>query len=282
VTGNDAQAEYWEALAPNWLAAETHSVTVSAPFGRAAMERLAPRPGERVLDIGCGSGPTTVDLARAVAPGGTAVGADISSTLADAARERAASEGVENASFVVADVQVHDFGEGAFDAAYSRFGIMFFADPAAAFANIHRALAPHGRLAFACWQNVFANEWMAVPGMAVVSVTGALPPMPGPGEPGPFLFADPERVDTLLTGAGFTDVEVTPYAHPVVAGADDIERFAQGAQRIGAVREALRDADDETAARIMDAVRAALQEKVVDGRLELAAAAFIVRAARGA
>jgi SAM-dependent methyltransferase len=263
------------------LEAEAHSATVSSPFGRAAMEALAPEPGARVLDIGCGSGPTTVELARRVGPGGTALGVDIAPTMIDAARARAASERIDNASFAVADVQDEPFDDGAFDAAYSRFGVMFFADTAAAFANVRHALTPGGRFAFACWQPVFANEWMLVPGMAVVGVTGAPPPMPGPGEPGPLLLSDPERVEALLGAAGFTGIDVTPRAETVVIPADAVDTFAAHTRRIGAVREALRTADAETAARIEAAVRAALHDRVVDGRLELSAAALIVSAVRG-
>jgi SAM-dependent methyltransferase len=278
MTANDAQSEFWEALAPDWLVAESHSTTVAGPFGRAAMDRLAPQPGQRVLDIGCGSGPTTIDLAHRVAPDGTARGVDIAPSLVAAARDRAASERVENATFAVADAQDEDFGDGAFDAAFSRFGIMFFADPGAAFANIRRSLAPAGRFAFACWQPVFANEWMLVPGVAAAGVTGQLPPLPGPDEPGPFSLADPERVDALLGGAGFTDIDVTPLAEPVVFTADRVDLFAERSQRIGVVREALRTADAETAARISEAVRTALHDRVVDGRLELSAGALIVSA----
>jgi len=113
-------------------------------------------------------------------------GVDISAEMLARARERAARLHVGNAEFVHADVQVHDLGEASFDAAYSRFGVMFFADPVAAFGNIRRALRPGGLLSFTCWQSVFEDEWMLIPGAAVAEVTGALPPMPGPDEPGPF------------------------------------------------------------------------------------------------
>jgi len=278
MTANDAQAEFWETLVPDWLAAEAASTTVAAPFGKAAMDRLPLQPGRRVLDIGCGSGPTTIELASRVAPGGSALGVDIAPSMIDAARERATAAGVDNATFAVADAQVEPFDPGAFDAVFSRFGIMFFADVTAAFANIRRALAPGGRLAFACWQPIFDNEWMFLPGSAAVSVTGVLPPMPGPDEPGPFTLADPERIRTVLTAAGFTDIDVTPCIDPVVLPADRVDAFAQRSLRIGAVREAMRTADTETAARIAEAVRTTLHDKVVDGRLELAAAAHIVSA----
>jgi SAM-dependent methyltransferase len=282
MAANDAQAEFWETLVPDWLAAEAASTTVAAPFGVAAMARLPLRPGQRVLDVGCGSGSTTIELARRVAPDGAALGVDIAPSMIDAARERGASEGIDHATFAVADAQVERFGDGTFDAAFSRFGVMFFADLTAAFANIGRALAPGGRLAFACWQPIFLNEWMLLPGSAAVTVTGALPPMPGPDEPGPFTLSEPDRVRSILTAAGFVDIEVTPITDPVVLPADRVDAFAQRSLRIGAVREAMRSADPETATRIAEAVRVALHEKVTDGRLELAAAAFAVSGGRDA
>ena len=121
-------------------------------------------PGQRVVDLGCGSGRTTLELAARVGPGGEAVGVDISAGMLARARERAARSGTGNVEFVYADVQVHELGEALFDAAYSRFGVMFFADPVAAFANIRKALRPGAVLSFVCWQSVFDNEWMLHPG----------------------------------------------------------------------------------------------------------------------
>jgi SAM-dependent methyltransferase len=128
-------------------------------------------------------------------------------TMLSVARARAASERVDGCEFIVADAQSRDLGMVAFDAVFSQFGIMFFSDLAAAFANLRRALRDQRHIAFACWQDVFANEWVLAPGWAVVAVTGELPPMPGPGEPEPFSLADPGRVEQLLLDAEFGSIE---------------------------------------------------------------------------
>ncbi|MGZ4710015.1 MAG: class I SAM-dependent methyltransferase [Acidimicrobiales bacterium] len=275
---NSAQAEFWEELTPSWLEAERHTRLVSQRFGEMAIDRLDLVAGQRVLDIGCGAGGTTLELAARVGPDGEAVGADIASAMVRAAQQRAGDAGVRNVRFLTADLQVDDLGTGLFDAAFSQFGVMFFAEPAAAFAHIRRTIHPGGTLAFSCWQSIFSNEWMFVPGSAVVSVTGSLPPMPGPDEPGPFSLAEPDRVTALLSGAGFTHIEVEPRDEVVVLVGDQIDSLVEMSRNVGVVREALRDADEDTSARIIDAVRAALAERVVDGELRLTAGALIVTA----
>jgi SAM-dependent methyltransferase len=187
-------------------------------------------------------------------------------------RERTSRLGIRDVPFLHADLQVQDLGEDRFDAAYSRFGVMFFTDPAAAFANVRRALRPEGRLSFVCWQSVFDNEWMLVPGAAAMSVTGAMPPPPGPEEPGPFSLADPDRVRAVLHAAGFDHVEVVPHNDTVVIAEERIPEVAVTSTRVGVVREALRDADDETRRRVLAAIEDALRARLQDGE---------VRASRG-
>ena len=181
--------------------------------------------------------------------------------------------------FAVADAQVDDLGAGAFDAVYSQFGVMFFADADTAFANLHAALRPGGRLGFTCWQDVFSNEWMLVPGAAVIDVTGEPPPMPGPGQPGPFSLADVDRIEQLLTGAGFGSISVEPSTSRIVVAEDRIELAVQGASRTGAVRAAL-DAEPDPAVRdrLLSAVRDAFAARVQDGQMVLGASAHIVTA----
>ena len=198
---NIEQAEFWSELAPTWLELEDQMEEVGGFPGELAMDRLELLPGQRVVDLGCGSGRTMLELAGGVGPGGEVTGVDISAEMLARGRERAARLGVGNVKFLHADAQVHDFGEDRFDAAYSRFGVMFFTDPVAAFANVRRALRPGGALSFVCWRGVFDNEWMLIPGAAVAEVTGSLPPMPGPDELGPFSLADPARVRAVLGAA---------------------------------------------------------------------------------
>ena len=230
---NAQQAEFWSQLAPTWLEFEDQLEVVGGPPGQLAMDRLELLPGQRVIDLGCGSGRTTVELAARVSPRGAVTGVDISAEMLARARERAARLHVANAEFVHADVQVHDLGEASFDAAYSRFGVMFFADPVAAFGNIRRALRPGGLLSFTCWQSVFEDEWMLIPGAAVAEVTGALPPMPGPDEPGPFSLADPDRVRAVLDAAGSGSIAIAPHADYVVIGEDRIPEAARTTVRVG-------------------------------------------------
>ena len=193
------------------------------PFLEAAMIE----PGERVLDIGCGTGQTTRDAARRASPGGT-LGVDLSSEMIDLARRIAAAEGLDNARFEQADAQIYPFAEGSFEAAISRTGAMFFGDAQAAFGNIARAIRIGGRLTLLSWQPPTANEWVG-------ELTGALAagrdlPAPGPGAPGPFALADPSWVNQLLTETRFTDVEIDPLQGPMWFGvdSDDAYDFALG------------------------------------------------------
>lgn len=277
-TPNAEQSAFWEELAPGWLASEHQTELVSGPFGAAAMERLDLHPGQRVVDLGCGSGSTTLALAQLVGSSGEAVGIDIAPAMVRAAKDLAASAGVQNATFVVADPQAAVLADAAFDAAYSRFGVMFFTDPVVAFTNIRASLRPGGRLGFSCWSNVFANEWMFIPASALVAVTGSLPPMPGPGEPGPFSLEDVDALLSLLKTAGFTNIEVTPESRSIVIPGDQIDSLVALASRVGPVREALRTADADTPAQIREAVRAAIFERVEGNELKLGASALVVTA----
>lgn len=274
---NAHQAEFWDEITSSWLEAEHHSELVAGPFGSMAMERLGLHPGHRVLDIGCGSGGTTLTLAAIVGPTGSACGIDIAPGMVDAARARAEADDVPHASFLTIDAQTSDL-HGPFDAAYSRFGVMFFADPVAAFANVASVVVRDGHLAFCCWQELFQNEWMFVPGAAAIGVTGEFPPMPGPGEPGPFSLADPDIVTAMLTAAGYEDIVVEPVSRTVVLPADRVDSITQMSRHVGPVREALKTADGETAAAIVAAVDAALRDRVIDGELRLSAAANVVTA----
>src|SRR5262245_25378383 len=189
---NGDEGDYWAAH-PEYFdrsVAEYHQRLLAT----ASIER-----GDRVLDIGCGTGQTTRDAARA-ASDGSAVGVDLSSPMLAYARQQAVAEGVTNASFLQADAQVHPFDPGVFDLAISRTGAMFFGDRLAAFTNIGRALGRGGRLVLVAWQGLAANEWMRAIGGALAA--GRERPAPPPDAPGPFALSDPERVRAVLLSAG--------------------------------------------------------------------------------
>ena len=167
-----------------------------------------------MLDIGCGAGTTVLELAARVGPGGHVLGADISDQSVARARQRIAEAGLRHAEVIVADVSAHPFAPNAFEFAFSRFGVMFFSDPQAAFANVRRAMKPGGRLALAVFRSASENPW---PNGPLEAVRHLLPPTPTPGpeEPGPFSWADPTRVHRILEGAGFREVSLTP-VDPVI------------------------------------------------------------------
>jgi SAM-dependent methyltransferase len=242
------------------------------PLGRRALAALAARPGERVLDIGCGGGETVLALARAVAPDGAVVGIDVSAAVLEYARRDALS--CARVSFLHADAQTYLFEPATFDAAFSRFGVMFFADPIAAFANLRRSLKPHGRLAFVCWRALEENPLDHVPLQAALPFLPAQPAN-DPNAPGPFAFADPERVRRILEAAGFGDIDIT--AHDEMVGSGDLEAMLAACTRVGALGKILRE-NPYLRAAALPAVGAALA--AYDGPLgvQLNAAAWIVTA----
>ena len=270
---NAAQVEYWNSAAgPTWASLQGPLDRQLAPLGHAAMVALAPQPGERILDIGCGAGETSLELAKAVGPGGEVTGVDISRPLLEVARRRA--EGLRGLAFVEGDAQVQVFAPASFDAVFSRFGVMFFADPEAAFANIRKALKPDGRLAFVCWRAPFENPIMMGPMMAAAQHLPA-PPPPVPGAPGPFAFADPERVRGILGAAGFADVGITPLDLPI--GGGGLEDALELALKVGPLGSLLREHPDKRDAAI-GAVRALLAQHEGPDGVKLGSATWIVTA----
>jgi SAM-dependent methyltransferase len=246
-----------------------------APLGRRALAALAPRPGESVLDIGCGGGETALDLARAVAPDGTVMGIDLSAAVLAFARRAAA--GCERVRFVEADAQLFPFEPASFDAAFSRFGVMFFADPIAAFVNIRRSLRPNGRLAFVCWRALEENQLDILP---LRAASAHLPPQPAhdPDAPGPFAFASLDRVHGILHRAGFRQIEIT--AHDEQVGSGDLDTMLAVCSRVGALGNILRE-NPELCAAALPAVRSALAAYDGPDGIRLNAATWVVTARKG-
>jgi SAM-dependent methyltransferase len=280
VSDNAEEIRRWnEVCGPLFLEREAHLDRMLEGPGRAALAAGAARPGESVIDVGCGAGATTLALAEAVGPSGRVLAVDPATALLARARARAEAAGHVHVRFVEADAQSHGFEPGGFHLAYSRFGVMFFADPLAAFRNLGRALREGGRLAFACWQAVDRNPWVALP-LAAIASTLSLPPRPPPGAPGPFAFADAERVAGLLRAAGFGAVEVQEVrmALPLGETLDEAVAFALTHGPAGA---ALREAGLEDArSRAEPEVRSALAPFERPGGVRVPSAAWIFRALR--
>ncbi|HVA43915.1 MAG TPA: class I SAM-dependent methyltransferase [Acidimicrobiales bacterium] len=213
---NAGMAEYWNHQGgPQWIREQDRYDAMLKPMGRRLLDTAAITEGERVLDVGCGGGATTLEAAERVGPDGRAVGLDLSEPMLATARSRA---GGATATFVLGDAQTERI-EGPFDVVISRFGVMFFDDPVAAFTNLAGALRPGGRMCFVCWQEMLNNEWIRVPIMAIAGHVG-IPEPPAPGEPGPFSLADPDRIQHILDQAGLSDVTVEEAAEPMALGRD--------------------------------------------------------------
>jgi SAM-dependent methyltransferase len=206
---NAAQAEYWNCVAgPRWTDHQEHQDQVLRPVSDRLIEAADPKPGDRVIDVGCGCGATTIDFAARVRPGGEILGLDVSEPMLARARERA-PRGLP-IRFELADATVYDFEPDAADLVASRFGVMFFADPARSFANLRRGLKPAGRLAFACWREAKRNPFFVLPLREAGKHAPPLPEM-DPEAPGPFAFADEARVRRILSQAGYADIVLKPH-----------------------------------------------------------------------
>jgi SAM-dependent methyltransferase len=275
---NREQARYWtEEAGPVWVELQERFDAIVERFGELAVEAAGPRPGERVLDVGCGCGGSTLELARRVGPSGRVTGVDISAVMLARARARVAGASLDNVELVLADAEVAALPRAVHDLVFSRFGLMFFGDPARAFANLRESLRRGGRLAAVCWQGPDRNPWLAGPLRALAGVL-ELPPPPGPTDPSPFALADPARVRTLLGEAGFAEAAVQDAGGTVRLAAAGGEDLAELAIRMGPARSAYAAAGPEVRRRARAAVEAVLAPHRDAGGAAMPGAVWVVTA----
>jgi SAM-dependent methyltransferase len=227
-----------------------------------------------VLDIGCGTGKATRDVA-ALASRGSVLGVDLSAAMLQRAREESRAAGLTNVTYEQADAQVHPFAAGAFDVAMSSFGAMFFSDPVAAFTNIGRGVRPGGTLALLAWRELHRNEWLV--GLRAALAMGRQLPEPPPDAPTPFSLAEPDRVRGILGPAGFTDVGFEPIDEPIEVGTDVDDAFAF-TQVMGIVEGLTSDLDVDTKAEAMDNIRKLLAEHATSDGVLLGTSAWLITA----
>ncbi|HEV2651916.1 MAG TPA: methyltransferase domain-containing protein [Rhizomicrobium sp.] len=271
---NDDQIRFWNGPAGDkWAELQTAMDRNLREVTAAILPFAAAKPGEHVLDIGCGAGETTCLLADAVGGKGRVTGLDISKPMLAVARKR----GPGNTDFVEADASAQDF-KPEFDLVFSRFGVMFFDDPQGAFANIRKALKPGGRLAFVCWRTPQENQWVALPVGAARTI---LPPQPpaDPLAPGPFAFADPERIKDILSEAGYRDTRIEKLDGHMDLG-QTVDEAAFLMTNIGPVTRMLMDAeaDEATKAKVLAAVREALSAAMTPDGVRPVLACWMVSA----
>jgi SAM-dependent methyltransferase len=234
-------------------------------------------PGDRVLDIGCGTGQTTRDAARAAVTG-SALGVDLSERMLGHARRLSAAEGLRNVSFLQADAQVHRFAAEHFDLCISRFGTMFFASPAAAFANIGRALRPGARLMLMVWQDRDCNEWSCAIRESLTAGTAV--PAPAAAGPDPFTLADPASARVILASAGFTDISFTDVREPVYYGPDSAIAY-DIVLGLRSTRDLLASLDAAAAGPALQRLRAMIAAHDTGSGVFFGARSWIIAARRG-
>lgn len=255
---NQSQREYWSGEAgQKWVEMQTILDKQIEALGKAMLASAGLSEGEQVLDIGCGCGWTTLRIARALGKNGRVTGVDLSTPMLARAEQRTREAGLDNVEFIRADVQTHDFARARFDLCTSRFGVMFFDDPVAAFTNVRSALNPDGRLAFVCWRPLKENPFNLLPLQAAARYI-EIPPPPDPEAPGPFSLADPDRVNRILDSAGFTSIAVEAYDCVIPELEGGLDRAVELRFEIGPLSRIIQDATEDQREKVRAAVKEAL------------------------
>ena len=277
ISPNSDEIAFWNGRSgEKWVQYQENQDRMLRPHGDRAMAAAGIGPGERVLDIGCGCGDTTLQIARITGEGGAATGLDVSDVMLAHARARATAEPGLRVEFELADAEVHTFSRGSANVIFSRFGVMFFQDPVAAFANMRSALDAAGRLAFVCWQELPRNPWVHIP--FTVAARHIDMPAPGaPDAPGPFAFADPGRVEGILRDTGFGGIEIEPYAPDLTVGRS-LDEAVKYLMQMTPVAGAVAEAGPEMRGRIADDLGRALEPLTGTDGVKAGSASWIVTA----
>jgi SAM-dependent methyltransferase len=270
----DEQSKHWNATAGcAWVDAQALLDQMFKPLEDLLVDTVAAGSGHRVVDVGCGTGGTTLAVARRLGAEGHCIGADVSEPMIAAARARAEREG-SPASFIVADVQTHPFERASVDTIMSRFGVMFFNDPIQAFTNLRRAAADDAALRFIAWRSATENPFMTTAERAAAPLLPNLPTRPTDG-PGQFSFADPHRVAGILEAAGWAGVDLQPIDVECTLPEKELIGYFT---RLGPVGLALQGEDERTRAQVIEAVRPAFDSFVRGAEVRYTAACWMVSA----
>jgi SAM-dependent methyltransferase len=274
---NADQAAYWNGPAGHrWIERQQTQDTLLAPITANLFDRARVTAGDRVVDVGCGCGATSIELARRVGPTGHVLGVDISAPML--ARARACAPPDLPLKFVLGDATVHHFDPAQADLLFSRFGVMFFADPVVSFTNIRKALRPGGRLAFLCWREPRLNPWMILPLQAAYR---HIPPLPelGPEDPGPFSLAASQRTHRILSAAGFSSIAMEPIDFSLdLAVGRGLEAAVDGAMQIGPVNRALEAQPRNVKEAVASSIRAVLSSCLKGDTVPVGASVWVITA----
>lgn len=231
MANNNAQEENWNGPGgQSWVTYQERIDAAAVAFSSACMERLQAKPGERIIDVGCGAGTTSMELAKQVGAQGQVLGLDFSKPLLQLAEKRA--ESIANVSFECGDAG-QARSQQDYDALFSRFGVMFFDRPALAFSNLRSTLSPEGRLAFICWQGPDKNPWIAEPMARLLPFLDEAPPAPKPNAPGAFGLADRAYARRELSKAGYQDIEIEPFTADMILGTQGVDSAVEFTMQLG-------------------------------------------------
>ena len=273
---SDQIAEWNGALGARWAELQRDLDQMTGPFGEAALRAASLKPGEQAIDIGCGCGDTSFAIARAVGARGSVLGLDVSRPMLDVAERRKKAERLGNVSFSEGDAALAVLPKNQ-DLLFSRFGVMFFNAPVLAFAHLRGALKRGGRAAFCCWRHPRENPWAMVPLSAARAALKLSVPPTDPLAPGPFAFADADRLRGILTDAGFRAVVITGFETPVLLGPNPREAAANTARFVGPVARLIREQGETALPVALDGIEAALKPlAAADGGVALPGAVWVV------
>lgn len=275
---NREQSALWNGSSGEaWVKGQSLLDATFANFEKLLVAEVASARARQVLDVGCGSGATTLAIARDLGPNGSVTGIDISAPLVELARKRAAHSRV-SAEFLLADAQTHEFTGTRYDLAVSRFGVMFFEDPVAAFANLRGAMRDGGRLRAISFRSAGENPFMTTAERAAAPLLPDVPPR-RPDAPGQFALANRDRVRSILASAGWNDIDLAPIDVPCAFPASELTGYFT---RLGPVAPVLRAADEETRTRVIAMMLEAFAPFVRKDEVRFVAACWMIggRAAR--
>ena len=272
MSDNTEQEKLWNgSLGEGFIRVESYIDRIVEPISKAAVDTVCAQSEDRILDVGCGCGSTSMALAKT---GATVTGVDISEKMI--AQAKAKSKAVTNLSFCTADAAVENF-ERNYTHVFSRFGVMFFSDPTVAFSNMHSGLVSKGKLTFSCWQGLTENEWIGLSVEAIKPFQSEDAPPPDPRSPGGFAFADKEYVLEILQGAGFSNIKIKPLKATLDMG-QSMEEIMSFHCSVGPLAGLLETLDEDSGKEAIEAVKKSIEKRMGDRGLRLAAAAWLVTA----
>tara|TARA_B100001057_G_scaffold265168_1_gene265395 strand:- start:170 stop:1021 length:852 start_codon:yes stop_codon:yes gene_type:complete len=274
---NQEQKEFWnEKKGEIWVSLESKIDKMLGPLGDQAIKILKPKVGEKILDIGCGTGSTSQTLSKLVGESGIITGIDISKPILNFAQKQKENKKIKNINFIQADAQNHQFSDLNFDAVFSRFGIMFFEDPISAFKNIKKSLSCNGRLTFVCWSKREDNDWINL-SSNVARQFLELPPKANPKEPGPFAFEDYFYIEEILIKSGWKNIKIKEYKQNIVIG-KTLDYAADFLSRMGPMSVPFENANEQTKEKVISALKECYSQYFTAKGVEFHFSSWIVSA----